>query len=758
MTRGRATLRLLAALLCALALGLLAQGAGAGTAHAGAAVRQGGATVTQQIRYRAPAAGAVLLVWGVDGWAALPELERPAGTVLVEGVMHSPMARDGEEFVAAVQLPRGAELSYGFRITALRDGTRIESLWHGSERFRAVAGAPIVVASTLDLAYAHTLPGAAELWLYALLAGGLLLVTGVVLWRAPGLRYRGPQIARRATLLDLGFLAALLLLSLGLHVGRLGFSSDDWAFLAAFAQSQDQSLGGLFWANYGPHTRMRPAQVLYFALLFWLFGAEPLGYHLVNAAVLLCAVLLLYLALRELGLPRLVTLSTPAIYALLPHYATDRFWVAAFQAGLSMALYFLSLYADLRTLRAGAAARWGWKLLSLGAMLVAGLAYEVVLPLFLLNALLIWWLGRPRAGGRARPLGLGVRAALAGSGLALLAALLGFKALVTTRLDTSAGVVERTLTLAYRAVDLNPDDLDRGLNIRQALTTSYGELVFGMPAAVWSILRERPALPTLITAAAIGLLVCGYLLWAGATTPRPLPDSRLELLRPLAWGTLLFGLGYAIFLSASQVQFAATGIGNRTAIAAAVGVAFSLVGGLGWASAVLMSGAWRLRLYCLLVGLLCAGGFLLIDRLAGYWAEAYQRQREVLAAIERRFPALPDGSTLLLDGVCPYAGPAIVFESHWDLAGALQVLYRNPSLRADVVTPNLHIDDRAITTRIYDMQTAHPYERLFVYHAGQDVVFPLPDAAAARRYFATYNPDYRGGCPPGRPGFGVLVF
>lgn len=117
--------------------------------------------------------------------------------------------------------------------------------------------------------------------------------------------------------------------------------------------------------------------------------------------------LLFYITLRELGQPRLLTLTVPLVYVLLPHYSTDRFWIAAFQANLSIALYFLSLYADLRVLQAQAARMWTWKLLSIACLLGSTLAYEVVLPLFLLNVVLVWYRARKLHGqegaGRGRP-------------------------------------------------------------------------------------------------------------------------------------------------------------------------------------------------------------------------------------------------------------------------------------------------------------------------------------------------------------------
>ena len=150
-------------------------------------------------------------------------------------------------------------------------------------------------------------------------------------------------------------------------------------------------------------------------------------------------------------------------------------------------------------------------------------------------------------------------------------------------------------------------------------------------------------------------------------------------------------------------------------------------------------------------------GFLIVNVIAQFWQEAYGREQRVLAAIQRRFPTLPPHSTLLLDGVCPYAGPAVVFESNWDLKGALHTYYRDPTLKADVVTPRLSVTDAGIVTIIYGQPTTYPYDPgLFVYHAGTGEVWPLPDVASARAYFASVPSSGR--CPAAVEGVGVPLF
>jgi hypothetical protein len=75
------------------------------------------ALVSQEIRYGMSKADEVYLVWGLNGWHVAPEELRPAGTEVRNDVMHTPMVRQGNAFVAKVWVPAGTTIDYGFRIT-----------------------------------------------------------------------------------------------------------------------------------------------------------------------------------------------------------------------------------------------------------------------------------------------------------------------------------------------------------------------------------------------------------------------------------------------------------------------------------------------------------------------------------------------------------------------------------------------------------------------------------------------------------------
>jgi hypothetical protein len=77
-----------------------------------------------------------------------------------------------------------------------------------------------------------------------------------------------------------------------------------------------------------------------------------------------------------------------------------------------------------------------------------------------------------------------------------------------------------------------------------------------------------------------------------------------------------------------------------------------------------------------------------------------------------------------------------------------------------VVTPNLRVEQDELVASLYSggMMDRYPYDHLIIHNVARGVTVPIPDAAAAHAYFARYNPDRTGGCPPGRAGIGVSIF
>ena len=558
-----------------------------------------------------------------------------------------------------------------------------------------------------------------------------------------GSLFKGP-----AELHDCLFLAIIVLLSLVLYIKGLGYYSDDWHFLGLLGNASDQSLFGLVKAVF-PDTRLRPVQTLYVAGLYWFFGPHPLGYHLVNGLVFMLAIVLLYLSLSSLLKMRLITVTVPLLYSLLPHYSTDRFWYIAFVANLSMALYFLSLYSDLKAIQLQRQRVFGWKLVSVLCLLGSGFAYEVTLPLFLLNPLIVWC--------RASTLNVSLSkralfvkvllVPLATNGL-IIAVLAAYKFLIT-RSDASGFVHNFVIHGDYSTHLLR---LATG-----AIGVNFGSYGIALPIKIWRVLRYYPD-PTILAASSIILLIIFFYFYRVVYYPASDLPGETTYFKMMGVGLIVFASGYAIFLSNGNVAFATTGINNRLAIAAVLGVAIIFTAMIGWICWVLPSKRIRRFSFCLLVAFLCSGGFLLNNITASYWLAAARQQQGVIDAVRHQFSTLAPETTLILDGICPYTGPGIVFECYWDVGGMLRTEYHDSSIRGDVIKPNVQVTEQGLYTRIYGEKTYYPYsDQLLVFNLSNNEVYILKDAEAARRYLQNVRLDDRA-CPEGTEGEGVPIF
>jgi hypothetical protein len=551
---------------------------------------------------------------------------------------------------------------------------------------------------------------------------------------------------------DSAFLAIAVILSFAWYAPHLGFYSDDWAFIGRYATAADQSVVGFFNASHSPQHASRPMQLWLCAALYALFGMDPLAYHGFNGVLLVLNALLCYAIARRLRVSRTIALSVALIYGLLPSYSTDRLWYVAFAITLSMTACLASIYADLEAAGARVSSGIVWKAIAATSLLVSGLSYEVAIPVFVVTPfLMIWrtWKDNQHI-PRQRMIYLAVLIAI---NVVLVAGITAFKLRTTVRLGARAGLVDQITAIARHAVRPDVPAGEYGLNLFSAVRVHFGDYGLNLPRTALTLARGAPFAVLSLTVA-FAFAVFWYL--ASAVREQQWPAFR-EWSALIAGGVVVFGLGYAIFLTNYNVQFTPTGIANRSAIAAALGAAMCIVGAIGWLVTPLSTTKFGPIVFASLIAVFASSGFLVINIVAERWVVAFATERAVLAAIQQRFPTLRHSSTLILDGVCPYIGPAIVFESNWDLAGALQTIYRDETLKADVATPRLAVRDDAITTTIYGQVTTYPYGRdLFVFDARSGRVQPLPDAATARAYFARSTSGQS--CAPGREGIGVELF
>ena len=528
---------------------------------------------------------------------------------------------------------------------------------------------------------------------------------------------------RRHLLQDSSLLTLFVCLSALPYVASLGFYSDDWHFLGQYTVSPHQTFVGYCLELFSTPTRMliRPMQVFYLAGLYSLFGLNPLGYHVVNILMLATSAVAFLLILTELELPRHLAFGIPLVYSLLPNYSTDRFWYAAFPTNLSMATYALGFYLALSALRQRNGSFYVWTLLSVLSFAVSSLAYDLVLPLVGLSTVIVWL--------RAKNLGVSF-SKLFLLNLAMITVLLavtGFKFIVAHRLLHEGYNIHQIKWTLVHIFDIKGKDYDRpyGFKLLRALEVNYIELGLYLPRDVYRLMSRRSLWSELCISAVIAATAFWYV-------TRIFAAASETYFRTFAASFAVFIGGYAIFLTTSYIQLTTTGMGNRVNIAATAGVAMTLVSAAGTITGLLRSEHYRRLAFAFLISVLCFCGCFVTNGIASYWVMASQRQHAVLNSIRSQIMHLEPGTTLLLDGVCSYVGPAPVFECDWDFTGALTVLYPNRSLKGDVLKNQTKFLPSGVRTMWYWPNTYAYGEKLLIYDYANKELYPLPNSSARR--------------------------
>ena len=88
------------------------------------------------VRERIFASGETDLVWRSPGGDLAVSRAWSAGTTVAPPWLTTTMRRQGDEFLASLRAPRGAEIEYRFRTTMTRRGNAIRPLWDSSQAYR----------------------------------------------------------------------------------------------------------------------------------------------------------------------------------------------------------------------------------------------------------------------------------------------------------------------------------------------------------------------------------------------------------------------------------------------------------------------------------------------------------------------------------------------------------------------------------------------------------------------------------------------
>ena len=553
----------------------------------------------------------------------------------------------------------------------------------------------------------------------------------------------------RGRVRDCAFLMAVVLVSALPYQFGLGYYCDDWNTRAVLARAESQGWAAMFHQllTSDPDMLVRPGQYIYLVSGFKLFGQNPFPYHAINTLEVGIAAVLLYMALRALWMKRGVALAVATLWTLLPQCSTDRLWISSQQVSLCMAFAFAGIIA-LAKWNAMAEQRGGWRWFAgaVVAMALSLLCYEISLGIIVAALGTIGWLRfrNARQEGRSAWKEL----APVGLGLAVLFAVGMAKARAQTRMVYH----HHFMRLLSHVGRMTQHSLEQAVNFN--LWAYGGRMPHVLRALYSEHAIERAGVAVSVV---VGLMVGIY--FAVELRDEKLPGARRGLLL-IGAGFALFWLGAGLFLNRVDIEFAITGTDNRVSMAAAIGAACVVVGLLFAVIAPIKGSFARTRIFAGLMGLVCGINCLVVSGIAHYWVAAAARQQAVLSAVKANVPQLPRGSVLLLDGFCRYTGPGAIFETDWDMTGALTLLTGDATLRGDVMSIDLAAGEDAVRATVPDEdERTYLYgKNLYVYNVQTKRLAELKDRASAEEYFRPENRAGMESCPVGHEGRGAPIF
>lgn len=457
-------------------------------------------------------------------------------------------------------------------------------------------------------------------------------------------------------------LMLLTVLACGSRILHGGFIADDWALRA---DAHFTGFAGIMNTLLKLAVR-RPIGDLYFATIFTIIGSH------IRILLMLSTILHLLLAATVYGFLRVLRFSwfdsvaIAALVLLFPYSDSTWLWASASSPTLAILCVLVGCLLNVRAMDAESRSRVLLRIAGLALVAMGILIYELVAMIGLASGSLYLMRTNSRRGLREW----------------------GIDAIVIA-------AVLAVFTFQIIPI-LHGSDTHEVLSIAQMWEHAY--VIFSQSAT----LLTRSFVPfgtpdNLIVLGTFGVLVLLVLLRISMLSRGdPTRRSLIKWLTLAGVGVLWIGLGYIVLVPANiyYVPLQA-GVGNRINSVAAIGYALvvyatvQLVG-------VLVSRAFpysrRLidALAVLAVGVIGLGYTNRVDADKTAWNQAGVLSRAILATLHQRVPTPAQGTSIVVFNAPIETSPGVpVFDSSWDLNGAVQLLWNDPTLKAYPIMPGM---------------------------------------------------------------------
>jgi hypothetical protein len=516
-----------------------------------------------------------------------------------------------------------------------------------------------------------------------------------------------------------------------LFISACGFYHDDWIFLEMLQK------GGGFWGAAkifaGRGHWLRPVQIIQLPLFYSLSHSWPPAGQLILAGLELCEGWFLFLLIRRITKDHALALCAAVFALLFPNRDVVHFWLSNASQLLAHVLVLSGMLLHVEGLagreegqpgsRQGVARIFFGQLLFLTGVLT----YESVSFLFFLpaGALLAGELGSGR-GWKA----------------ALLRVVRGYWPFAAS---LALAVLWQRLGATFFFGAENPKSL--GLSIGHTakvfaagLECSSNRALHNCAKSFWSFLREFGRPGPLALWAGTALFLGWFLCREHGMDGEHLADRMGKGLHHRVIGLLLGGYigAYLPYAFSRDYSPAANGLMSRTSASGAWVGALALAWGV---LSLLRASRGRFRTWARGLCVLAVAAFLCADwSVSLSWSKSWRIQQAILRGVSERIADLPDPVTVLVRRAPSYIGPAVVFDSHYDLDSALRLFTARPGVHATMFGRRIFFVKDGVEERLDGaLLRKYGYDGLYSYDYGRKDLVRIPDLRSAQRLFGPKN-------------------
>jgi hypothetical protein len=498
-------------------------------------------------------------------------------------------------------------------------------------------------------------------------------------------------------------LATALLLP---HIRQGGFYTDDWEN-ASLARFDPHGLLHILlpdWTNPGN----RPLLLVYQSIMHAVLGLHQHAYIAFTVLTAIGLSLALFLTLRTIGLERLHAGIIASLVLLFPYADATHLWFSATDSNVTITLYLLGVTTALHGLDRNCQRAVLYHIGALALYAASILIYESTATAIIVTGALYWW----RTGRRA--------------------ALPRWAADVAVVLILLFGFSRNTGILRLHGLS---EITSHARMIYDQLLTLFTHTVFPLNASRTLIL------------VLVALLLVGAREVSWHLSRDDLTRSRLTrwIWIALAGLTMTAVTGTIYAPAVPYYSPLQLGIGNRVNALPAVGLViaaygvYMIVGTLASCGVAFASGRGRIvdarlaSVVAVVLALLTGVRFAHLVRVdASSYDLASRYQLQMLDALHASLPQPAHDETIFTFGAPAYTAPGVpVFAASWDLDGAVQVTYDDPTINAYpiILGSTITCTARGIDTTVAGPGIVAPY--------GHVVLFDLATGDVSRPTRAT---------------------